>query len=101
MAAPRKRIASWILRHLLWDTTGAQRGGFWGGLWAARKLIAALALSALLTWREWVEHHPPEIVIAELIHFVLALALVALFVYIGQRFSHPGGTSPREPEKRP
>jgi hypothetical protein len=102
VAAPlHKRITGWIFDHLLWDTTGSGRQGFWGALWAARKLVAALALSALLTWREWVEHHPPEIVIVELIHFVFVLAVIALFVYIGQRFSHRGGNSPREPEKRP
>lgn len=101
MAAPlHQRIASWIFHHLLWDTGGTQREGFWGGLRAARKLIAALALSALLTWREWVEHHPPEIAIAELIHFVFASALIAFFVFIGERFTRRGGSFPREPEKR-
>src|ERR1039458_5134764 len=64
MAAPiHRRIARWIIDHLLWDTSGTVREGFWGGLWAARKLLVAVAGAALLTWREWVEHHPPEIVL--------------------------------------
>ena len=102
MAAPlHKRITGWIFDHLLWDAAGSGRQGFWGGLWATRKLVTALALSAFLTWREWVEHHPPETAIVELIHFVFVLAVIALFVYIGQLFSRRGGNSPREQEKRP
>jgi hypothetical protein len=102
VAAPlHKRITGWIFDHLLWDTSGAERRVFRGGLWATRKVVAALALSALLTWREWVEHRPPEIAIVEIIHFVFVLAVIALFVYIGQRFNRGGGNSTREQEKRP
>jgi hypothetical protein len=80
-----QRISRWIFDHLLWDTGGIARQGFWGGLWATRKLIIALAGSALLDWMEWVEHHPPEMVIVVLVHFVLVLGVIALFVYVGQR----------------
>jgi hypothetical protein len=40
----------------------------------------------VLTWREWVEHHPPEIVLVVLIHFFFVLALIAALVYVGQWF---------------
>jgi hypothetical protein len=86
-ASIHRKGARWIVEHLLWDTTGAARKDFWAGLWAARKLIAALAGAALLTGREWVEHHPPEIAIVALIHFVFVLAAIALFVYTGQWFT--------------
>lgn len=80
------RITRWIFDHLLWDTAGMAATGFWGGLWATRKLLIAVAGTALLTWREWVEHHPPEIVIAALIHFVFVFAVIGLFVYVGLWF---------------
>lgn len=53
MVAPfRGKTTRWIVDHLLWDTTGTPREGFWGGLWATRKVVAAVLGSALLTWRE-------------------------------------------------
>jgi hypothetical protein len=102
MAAPiHRKLTQWILNHLLWDTTGMEGGGFWGGLWAARKLCVAVAGAALLTWWEWVLHHPPEIVLVALIHFVFVLAVIALAVLIGQWFSRDGessaGTPPEDP----
>ncbi|MGI8961405.1 MAG: hypothetical protein ACR2IV_16915 [Bryobacteraceae bacterium] len=88
MAAPiHRRITRWTIDHLLWDTSGAAHEGFWGCLWAARKLFVAVAGAALLTWWEWVEHHPPEIAIVALIHFVFVLTAIALVIYIGQWFS--------------
>lgn len=102
MAAPiHRRIARWIIDHLLWDTSGTVREGFWGGLWAARKLLVAVAGAALLTWREWVEHHPPEIVLVAVIHFVFTLAVIALVVQIGRWFSRSDKRSPsRQPKGR-
>jgi hypothetical protein len=102
MAAPiHRRIARWIIDHLLWDTGGTVREGFWGGLWAARKLLVAVAGAALLTWREWVEHHPPEIVLVAVIHFVFTLAVIALVVQIGRWFSRSDKRSPsRQPKGR-
>ena len=81
----RRKIASWIFTNLLWDTSGAVRKGFWGGLWATRKLLVVVAGSALLTWWEWIEHHPPDLAIVELVHFFFVFAVTALLVYIGQR----------------
>jgi hypothetical protein len=100
MAGPSdRRITRWIIDHLLWDPSGTAREGIWGGLWATRKLLAAVAGAALLTWWEWVEHHPPEILVLALIHFVFVFAAVALVVRIGQWFSHrdqkPPGTQPK------
>ncbi|MGA9811949.1 MAG: hypothetical protein WBQ64_04175 [Terriglobales bacterium] len=84
MALPvYRKTTRWMLDHMLWDTGGASGRGFWPGLWATRKLLLALAVSGVLTWREWVEHHPPEIVIVEVIHFVFVFAVIALLVYLG------------------
>ena len=77
----------WIFDNLLWDTAGAAPEGFRRAPWATRKLLIALAGSALLTWWEWVKHHPPEIVIAAVIHFVFMLALMALVIFARQRLS--------------
>jgi len=95
------KIARWFFVHLLWDTAGAVRPGFWGGLWATRKLLVAAGGSVLLTWREWVKHHPPEIAIVALLHFVFVLAVIALLVYTGQWLSHSGKKSPGAHAKRP
>lgn len=96
VTTPRK-IMRWMLDHMLWDTSGAAGRGFWPGLWATRKLLIALVGSGVLTWREWVEHHPPEIVIVALIHFVFVFAVSALFVYAGLWFRArklPGSQTP-------
>jgi hypothetical protein len=91
MAAPMlPRFTHWIFEHLLWDTGGKVREGFWGALRATRKLIIAFLLAALLTWREWEEHHPPEIALVAVLHFVFVLAVIALLVYIGQWFRRQG-----------
>jgi hypothetical protein len=102
MAPPiHRRITRWIIDHLLWDTTGTAREGFWGGLWATRKLFVAVAGAALLTWWEWVEHHPPEIAVVALIHFVFVLAAIELVVYVGRRFSSSDKKSPSRHPKGP
>jgi hypothetical protein len=77
----------WIIDNLLWDTSGTARKGIWRALWATRKLLVAVVVAALLTWAEWVEHHPPEIALAALIHFVFVLAVIALITYVGRWFS--------------
>lgn len=88
MAVPvHQNFTRWILDHMLWDTTGAAGTGLWLGLWATRKLLLALVGSGVLTWWEWNEHHPPDIVIVELVHFVVLFAVIALVVYVAQRFS--------------
>jgi len=97
----RRKITHWIFDHLLWDTTSTVRQGFWGGLWATRKLLVALAGAALLTWREWAEHKPPEIAIVALIHFVFVLAAIALLLYTGQWFSRSDKNPPSKQAKRP
>jgi hypothetical protein len=94
---PRK-IARWIFAHLLWDTKGSTREGLWRGVWATRKLFIALAGSALLTWREWVEHHPPEIAILAMIHFMFVSAAIALLVYAGQWFGRSRRAKPSRDE---
>jgi hypothetical protein len=79
-----RKIALWIFHHLLWDPAGAGPEGFWRALWAMRKLLIALAGSAALDWMEWVEHHPPEMAIVVVIHFVFVLAAIGLVVYVWQ-----------------
>ena len=85
MAVPiRRQIARWIFDHLLWDTAGAAPQGFRRGIWATRKLLIAVAGSAALDWMEWVEHHPPDMAIVAVIHFVFVLAAIGLLVYVWQ-----------------
>ena len=67
------------------------------GLWATRKLLLALAGSGVLTWWEWVEHHPPQIVIVALVHFVFLFAVIALLVYVGLWFRARRSTTSRTP----
>jgi len=81
-----RKIMRWILDHMLWDAAGAAGRGFWPGLWATRKLLVAFVGSAVLTWWEWVEHHPPDILIVALVHFVFVFAVIALLVYVGLWF---------------
>jgi len=89
MAVPiHGRITRWIIGHLVWDPAGTARHGVLGALWATRKLCVAVAGAGLLTWWEWVEHHPPEIALVALIHFVFVLAVIAIAVQIGQWFRH-------------
>jgi hypothetical protein len=102
MAVPiHRKITRWIVENLLWDTTGSAPEGFGGALWAARKLLAAVAGATLLTWWEWVEHHPPEIAIVALIHLVFVLAAIGLCVYIWGWFSRSDKASPRRQSKGP
>jgi hypothetical protein len=100
MAVPiHRKIARWIFDSLLWDTAGTEPQGFWRRLWATRKLVVAVMGSAVLTWREWVEHHPPEIVLLALIHFVFVLAAIAVLVFVWQWFGRrdraPSGSQRR------
>lgn len=94
-------IMRWFIDNLLWDTRGPAREGLWGVLWATRKLLAAVAGSALLTWGEWVEHHPRNIVLPALIHFVFVLAVIALAGqvgrWLGRRDKKPSSGQPKGP----
>jgi hypothetical protein len=99
MAAPIHRgITRWTIDHLLWDTSGTVHQGLWGWLWATRKLCIAVLGAALLTWVEWVKHHPPEIVLVALMHFVFMLIVIALAVQIGQWFSRSNKPKRPRPE---
>jgi hypothetical protein len=62
---------------------GRARKGFWRW-W---KLYVALIVAAILTWGEWVKHHPPAIVLIGLIHFVLVFAAIALLAQVARWFS--------------
>jgi len=53
-------------------------------------LVVALVLSGLLTWVEWVEHHPPNIALVALVHFVVVLAAVAIVTYLVGRVRRRG-----------
>jgi NhaP-type Na+/H+ or K+/H+ antiporter len=91
---PVGEISVWIRKNLLWDDSATRREGFWSGLWAARRLFAILVVTAVLTWREWVEHHPPEIAIVALLHFLFVFVVVALFILVMQ-WSGPWFGRPR------
>jgi len=80
-----RTITSWTFSHMLGDAGDNPRQGFLGTLWALRKLLVALAASIVLTWREWVEHHPLEIALIATMHFVFVFALIGLLVYGAQR----------------
>lgn len=72
----------WIIDHFLWDTSGTTPQGFRGWARGSWKLSTAVVGSALLTWVEWTEHHPPEIAIIALIHFAFVLAAIAVVVHL-------------------
>jgi hypothetical protein len=83
MTAPiHPRITRWTIDHVLLDTGGSPRQGFWGWFRPKWKLFAAAAASALLTWQEWVIHHPPEIAIIAVLHFVFVLVAIAVVVHL-------------------
>ena len=50
---------------------------------------------------EWVKHHPPQIAVVALIHFVFVLAAVALAVHVGRWFSSSNKRSPGRQLKGP
>jgi hypothetical protein len=80
----------WLVDHLLWDTAGTASCGFLGFIWAIRKPIIALAVTLMLTWREWVAYRPLEIrliVVVAVVNFVLVTAAIALLVFTLQRFN--------------
>ena len=89
------RITRWIFDNLVWDTTGSAREGILRGLWATRKMSAAIVGATLLTWLEWEKHHPPDIGFVELVHFVFVLAVIGLLVFACQRISRGGKKSAR------
>ena len=85
-AGIHSKISRWLVEHLFWDTSTGAREGFRGWLGGSWKILAALAGAALLTWVEWEEHHPPEIVVIAFLHFVVVLVAIALIVHIGRWF---------------
>lgn len=54
-----------------------------------RTLLIALAISAVLDYIEWVEHHPPAIAVIVVLHFLFAWVVVAIVAYAWRRFSAP------------
>src|SRR5579859_221239 len=80
-----RRFFAWIFENLLWDTTGSARSGFVGAMWATRKVLIAAAAAGFLTWREWVEFEPHQIVLAALVHFTFVLTAIGFLVYSLQR----------------
>ena len=87
MAAPiYRRFGRWTIDHFLWDLHGTARKGASGWVSAKWRLVVAILGSVLLTRVEWVEHHPPEIALIALIHFVFVLRGIALVVAVVRRF---------------
>lgn len=80
-----RRFFAWIFDNLLWDATGSARSGFAGAMWATRKVLIAAAAAGFLTWREWVEYEPRQIMLAALMHFVFVLTAIGFLVYSLQR----------------
>jgi hypothetical protein len=95
MAAPLyRKIGRWILDHLLWDTIGTNKESARPWVWPTGRLLLAVIAAALLTWWEWVLHHPPEIAIIALIHFVFVLLAIGLVVHVGRWFRRSDKRSP-------
>lgn len=47
--------------------------------------LAVLVLSTVLTWWEWVGHHPRDLALVALIHIVFVAAVLALSIVIRRR----------------
>ena len=90
-----RSIKAWVVDHVLWDKSGESLQGLWGALWALRKVLVALLVSAVMTRQEWVKHHPPDIALIALIHFAFVLVAVALLVYAGHYFPRGNRKSQR------
>jgi len=41
----------------------------------------AAAAAVFLTWREWLEHHPRQIIIAAFLHFAFVFTAIGVLVY--------------------
>lgn len=80
-----RRFFAWIFDNLLWDTTGSARSGLAGASWATRKVLIAAVAAGFLTWREWVEYEPHQIMLAALMHFAFVLTAIGFLVYSLQR----------------
>jgi len=79
MPSPFRRGVRWVYRSLLWDPPERAEGA--GRLlWGTRKLVAGLLLTVFLTWREWVEHHPPEIALIAVMHFAVVMIALAMLI---------------------
>jgi hypothetical protein len=81
----RNSVKHWLLNQLLWDGAVAKPAGFRKTLWATRYLLLAFAGAVFLTWREWIEHRPPEIALIAVIHFFFVLGLIAVCLSARQR----------------
>ena len=71
-----------MIDPVLADTADIAHLGFWGSLRVKWKFVGVLAGTALLTWQEWTAHHPPDMALIALIHFVFIWILVAIAVHI-------------------
>jgi hypothetical protein len=76
-----RKITKWFIEYFLWNVDGTPREGPGGWLLGKWRPLLALIGSGFLTWREWAEHHPPEIALIALIHFVFLLIVLALIVH--------------------
>jgi hypothetical protein len=75
------RIAArWIYQNLLWDPSVHTDSAVPRMIWGVRKLALGVLVAAILTWREWIEHHPPEIALIAGIHFLLVMSVLAVLI---------------------
>ncbi|HEX6465331.1 MAG TPA: hypothetical protein VFZ98_12790 [Vicinamibacterales bacterium] len=56
-------------------------------LWSPRIALIALAVSLVLDYMEWVEHHPPVMALIVVLHFLFAWVSLAVVVWMWRRFS--------------
>jgi hypothetical protein len=84
-----RAFASWLVNNVVWDVSpGADHLSFSRRFWAARKIMLIVAITTILTWREWVEHHPPEIVIVTVLHFIVVFSLITTAVFSLQKLGN-------------
>jgi hypothetical protein len=86
--ASDRKITKWFIEYFLWNVDGTPREDPW--VREKWRPLLALVGSAFLTWREWVEHHPPEIALIALIHFVFLLIVLAVIVHAARWLSRQG-----------
>lgn len=69
------------------QSSGLSKAAFLQALLSPRIALVALAVSVVLDYMEWVEHHPPEILIVVVLHFVFVWVPLATLVWAWRRFS--------------
>ena len=68
------------------QSSGLINPTFLQSLLSRRIVLIALAVSVVLDYMEWVEHHPPVMAIIVVLHFLFVWVPLAIVVWIWRRF---------------